>query len=293
MMPYAANTNREIVVCAIIACMGMATPMYSQDGVAASRDSGAENFSKFQFTDRFIPYEMMYFASEPGFLSDHRGSNAKFQISFAFRLFGLSAPGPNEDSARSDGLYLSYTQLSFWDTASSSKPFYDSSYKPELWWRQHIPLGTWCQSSEIEGGYAHESNGRGGIESRSVDRLFIRPVLGIALDNDIILNLKPRVFCYIDKSDNPDIDRYRGYADLSCSIGKEHGLQVDLLGRIGSDGRHGCLQTELTYPLDVLTGGHAAGYLYLQSFVGYSETLLDYDQRTDQPRILLGIALVR
>lgn len=265
----------------------------SQDDSVALELNGARNCHGDNFANRFTPYEMMYFALEPGLLSEDKGSNAKFQISFAFRVFEISIPENNRDNARNDGLYLSYTQLSFWDISSDSKPFYDSSYKPEFWWRHNLSFGNWCQSSGIEGGYAHESNGRGGVESRSVDRLFVRPVFRAVIDRDIIINARPRIYIYVDKSNNADIDHYRGYADLSFSIGKKNGIQFDIFGRIGRDGHHGCLQTEFSYPLDVMTGGHGAGYIYVQSFIGYSETLLDYSERSDQPRILIGIAFVR
>jgi outer membrane phospholipase A len=36
-----------------------------------------------------------------------------------------------------------------------------------------------------------------------------------------------------------------------------------------------------------------AGYLYAQVFIGYSETLVAYDQRSDPPHVLLGYALTR
>ncbi len=50
---------------------------------------------------------------------------------------------------------------------------------------------------------------------------------------------------------------------------------------------------DLSYPLDRISHGWVQGYCYLQTIVGYSENLLEYDHRVDQPRILIGFAITR
>jgi len=70
-------------------------------------------------------YEPMYFlvGTDP--------KKSKFQFSFKYRLFNAE-----KDLAQRypwvKGFHIAYTQTSFWDLKSDSKPFEDTSYKPEF-----------------------------------------------------------------------------------------------------------------------------------------------------------------
>lgn len=288
----AARAERSIIadIVAGAGCLLLATaPAWAEDGLAR-----APGRSRVPFGERFAPYEPMYFALEPGALTAQRSSNAKFQLSFAYRLLE-AGPALDAEGRLADGLYMSYTQTSFWDLASDSKPFYDTSYRPEVWWHQTLVPEAEGYALGVAFGYAHESNGKSGDQSRSMDRLFIRPIGEARVGDGWLLGAKPRFFLYLESSDsnNDDIERYRGYADLEGSVERIAGFKLSVLGRIGSNGRHGAVQTELSYPLARLTGGRLAGYLYAQSFVGYSETFLSYEWQSEQPRLLFGYALIR
>ncbi len=231
------------------------------------------------------PYEPLYFAIDPG-LSEGPLS-AKFQISLAVRLLDLS-PG---DASR-DGLYAAYSQTSFWDLQSESKPFFDSSYRPEAWWHVGLPDGAGLTGLGLEPGVGHESNGKGGSDSRSMNHVFLRAI-GRWTAGDLTVFASPRVRYYVEKEDNPDIPRYRGYVDLSGGLRMKDGVGLSLLGRIGSRADRGSLQVEITHPIAPLTGDSVPGFLYLQWYAGYGETLLAYDERSPQPRVMFGYALVR
>jgi phospholipase A1/A2 len=228
-------------------------------------------------------YEPTYFACDPGVSESPQ--NAKFQFSIAIRLLGLS---DDAGVVRPDGLYAAFSQTSFWDLQSQSKPFYDSSYRPETWWHSDLSGGNLA----LEPGLGHESNGRDGDESRSLNHVFLR-LLGRWESGGLTLTAAPRAKCYIKTYAGQDMQRYRGYLDLVGTVQRDGGWGASATGRIGSHADRGSLMVELSHPIEPWTGHHMHGYLYLQGFWGWSETLLAYDQQSPQPRILLGFALTR
>ncbi|EOD79613.1 Phospholipase A1 precursor [Grimontia indica] len=66
-----------------------------------------------------------------------------------------------------DGLYLAYTQRSNWEAYDSSAYFRDSNYNPELFYRLHI------ENWQIDLGAEHESNGAGGDNEVSWNRIYV------------------------------------------------------------------------------------------------------------------------
>lgn len=253
-----------------------------------------------RFWDRIFPYEPTYFLCEP-IPGGDRPFNAKFQLSMAFQVFGAPDKPPKFADDKPDGFYAAYSQTSFWDLGSESKPFYDSSYRPEFFWHQGFTPGLMHTSLlAVEGGYAHESNGKTPPDSRSQNLLFVKPLALWNFNDGWWISAGPRFHAYIgdllnndDLSDNPDIARYRGYANLDVAVGASNGGMVALRGRIGSEWDRGSLEADYSYPLDRLTHGWVQGFLFIQAFAGYSESLLSYNQHVDQPRVLIGFAITR
>lgn len=70
-------------------------------------------------------YDPMYFlvGTDP--------EKSKFQFSFKYRLFNPERTLAQKHSWVK-GFHFAYTQTSFWDLKSASKPFEDTSYKPEF-----------------------------------------------------------------------------------------------------------------------------------------------------------------
>lgn len=117
-------------------------------------------------------YEPMYF------LVGTRPRKSKFQFSFQYQL--LNAEGPlAQRYPWVNGLHLAYTQTSLWDLQSDSKPFEDTSYKPELFFlsRNLQPRGESRLRVFVQGGVQHESNGLGGEFSRSTNVVYVKPIL--------------------------------------------------------------------------------------------------------------------
>jgi len=218
-------------------------------------------------------------------------ANARFQLSFKFRLFV-----PDDPRSRSllDNLYLGYTQYSLWDLSAPSAPFRDTSYRPSLYY--YLPdvgiQNRVLSRIGIATGLEHESNGRDGAQSRSINTYFIEPSVNFGNLNDYHFKIAPKVYAYLGPTrDNPDIGDYRGHMDLKLSYGKPDGLEVATMLRKGRLGGTLTSQTQVSYPLSRLLPG-TAGYLMASYFNGYGESLLTYNQK-DRAQLRIGYALWR
>lgn len=238
------------------------------------------------FREHFFGYEPFYF------IAGTESPNAKFQVSLRYQLL-------NQDGALArhvpflKGLSVAYTQTSLWDWNSPSAPFFDSSYKPELLYViEQIDRGKWADwfRLDLQGGLQHESNGKGGVDSRSLNIAYFRPRITLGREDGFQFGIIPRVWTYVGEvHDNPDIADYRGYADLRLTAGWARGVQVSALGRIGHEGRNESLQVDLTYPMMRLLSGSFSVYLHAQYFTGYGESFLLYNERGDSFRIGFGL----
>lgn len=234
-------------------------------------------------------HEPVYFIFNDNWLgkSDY---GAKFQISLRYQLFNSATP---KAPTWQEHLYFAYTQTSIWDMKAASKPFHDSAYRPELFWDDPdfsaFPAIT--ALAGMRAGVGHESNGRDGEESRSINIVYVRPTFTFLGGEDYVWSFSPKIYAYLNKSDNPDIDDYRGYADLLLRLKKDDTWEYDLTLRKGTKDAYGSMQFDVSYPFRGFL--HSLnGYLYFQYFNGYGETILDYNIK-EPSRIGLGLMLVR
>jgi phospholipase A1 len=219
------------------------------------------------------------------------GLNAKFQISLRFRLF--------DDRGRLarqlpwiDDLYLSFSQTSLWDLGELSKPFKDSSYRPRLFYANY-DLARYFDGKlrvGVETGVGHESNGKEGEDSRSYNMLYARPTLTFGDPDGFRAYFAPLAHNYIAESDNRDIKAYRGHVDWLFGVGSKGGLDFWGVLRKGTRSDYGSIELNASYPLSKLSGGDLTGWLLLQYFNGYGESLLDYNRKLES-QLRLGIAI--
>ncbi len=231
-------------------------------------------------------YEPVYFI-----VGGDGGLNAKFQISLRFRLF--------DDHGRLarklpwiDDLYLAFSQTALWDLGELSKPFKDSSYRPRLFYANQ-DLARYFDGNlrvGVEAGVGHESNGKEGEESRSFNMLYARPTLTLGDPDGLRAYVAPLVHNYIADDDNPQLADYRGYVDWLFGAGSKGGLDFWAVVRKGARSDYGSIELNASYPLSKLSGGDLTGWLMLQYFNGYGESLLDYDRKLDS-QLRLGIAI--
>jgi outer membrane phospholipase A len=237
----------------------------------------------------FSPYETNYF------VAGSEDPVIRFQLSFKFSVLGECA-----GAAVTDWLgrpYVAYSQISLWDWMERSSPFYDTSYKPELFMlKKDMPLRLpLVRSWDLQYGIQHESNGKGGDQSRSQNLAYIKPVFNFGNPDKFHLTLTPRLFHYIgDMSDNRDMHDYRGYGDLTAKLGWNDGLILSGLFRTGYEFVHNTVQVELSYPMYRLPGCSQISdnlFIFFQVFNGYGESLLDYNRQTTGIRA--GFAISR
>jgi outer membrane phospholipase A len=240
------------------------------------------------FKEQFFGYEPVYF------ILGGKSPNAKFQFSFKYRLFSERGSFVREHPFLT-GFHIAYTQTSLWDWNAPSSPFLDSSYKPEFFYEASgVDRGLLGKSARLDfqGGVHHESNGKGGTDSRSLSIAYLQPTFVVGKTGGLQLSLAPRAWIYLGSlSDNPDIKNFRGHVELRTIVGWTDWWQLSATGRVGDDWDRGSLQLDLTYPLMALFSKNVALYLHVQYFWGYGETLLHYNDRTSSLRV--GFALFR
>lgn len=216
------------------------------------------------------------------------GWNARFQLSFKYRLFDQGS-GFGAEQPWLSGLYFGYTQNSLWDLSAASKPFKDTSYRPSLFWKwERRDQRTWIDGARV--GLEHESNGQAGPESRSINIAFVRPEWRWQSEGGRMLEFTPKFYTYLDKGENPDIARYRGYADWRVRYDSGGPWIVTTVARVGTAGK-GSILVDLSRRTRDTRVGPLSGYLHLQYFNGYGEDILDYNIR-DKAQLRIGLAIV-
>lgn len=231
------------------------------------------------------PYKMNYILPvtyDVNKKNDRKEFETKFQISFEkpllHNLFGL------------DGvLSAAYTQTSWWQTFAHSSPFRETNYQPEIFLTfPNDNKNSRLKASKIS--LIHESNGEDD-KSRSWNRVYAEAYYQF---NNLFL--VPKVWYRIpeDKADddNPDIDKYLGYGDLTFIYPyKKHNFEVKLRNNLRfNKNNKGAIEINWSFPLpsSIATFGN---YGFVQIFSGYGESLIDYDKEIH--KIGLGIAFSR
>lgn len=214
--------------------------------------------------------------------------DARFQISFKYRPFDPEARVAQFVPFASN-LYFAYTQTTLWDIGGNSSPFKDSSYRPSIYYKW-ADSGHGMLPDEWKAGLEHESNGQAGVDSRSINTAFIRPTWNIDF-GERRLALMPKFYQYIEKSNNPDIQHYRGFVDWQARFGREDGAVLTGLYRQGTDG-YAMGQFDLSYPISDKIFGRTGTFIHLQLISGYGETLIDYNRPRDA-QLRIGLSLAR
>lgn len=236
-------------------------------------------------TARLTFHEPMFAA-----LGAHEGLNMKFQLSFKFRIFQPENPA---STALLDNLYFGYTQFSLWDLGKESAPFRDTNYRPSLFYYRPdtgVQAGALTRLS-FAGGIEHESNGRDGDASRAINTVFVRPTFHFGDLTDYHWKFEPKLYAYLTRAGNTDIANYRGFGDFRVSYGAPNGWELAATLRKGMRKGYGSVDAQLTYPMSRIFSG-TAGYLFVQYFTGYGESLLDYNRKLGS-QLRIGYSLSR
>lgn len=254
--------------------------------IKSERDKPAISFLDRGFLERITPHKAVYFIYGPD------APAAKFQISFKYKLVDF---GSVESDEIVPTLQFGYTQRSLWDIEATSSPFYDTSYMPELIFESLAPAknngAAFFNWLGYQAAFRHESNGRDGDVSRSLNNFSLRTMFSFGLTSEWKLFIAPELFTYVGGlSNNPSLKNYRGYGKLNVGIGLPKGISVQASYWAGKDFDHESVQLDLTIPLHG-RWTNFEGYLLVQYFNGYGESLLNYEGKSDTIRA--GISFVR
>ena len=203
---------------------------------------------------------------------------AKVQLSFKVPLW--------LDIADKDiNLWFGYTQLSLWQVYNiqGSSPFRETNYEPEIILSFDTDYKLFGMNNTfIMLGLNHQSNGQAKPLSRSWNRLYANFVFET---KNLVIFLKPWYrLPEHEEDDNPDIEEYLGYGELSLYFNNDNRITgVRLWNNLLDSDNHTSVQLDWNFPI----GSGFKGYI--QFFNGYGETLVDYNYRTR--RIGFGIML--
>lgn len=204
-----------------------------------------------------------------------QNKDVQFQISLKTQLLQdipLVSTIPWVETSR---LWAAYTQRSYWQIfdGGASRPFRETNFAPEI----ILSLGlndkrpAWMPRM-LNIAAIHESNGREDPYSRSWNRIYLEG--GWEFGDAYTLIARPwwRV-PEGGNSDNPDIDRYLGYGDLTFRwdpAHSNHSANLLLRNNLRSDNK-GYAKFSYQYQLS----DHLRWYMMLST--GYGESLLDYN----------------
>ncbi len=215
-----------------------------------------------------------------------QNKDLQFQLSLKTQLYSdipLVRGLPWVETSR---LWAAYTQRSYWQVfdGSKSEPFRETNFAPEL----ILSLGLsderprWVPKM-LNLGALHESNGREDPYSRSWNRIYL--AAGWQLSDNYSVVARPWWIPKSDASDNPDIEKFMGYGDLTLrwhSTERDQWATLLLRNNLRSDNK-GYAKFNYNYALS-----ERISWYFMMS-AGYGESLLDYNHH--QNTIGLGFAV--
>lgn len=229
------------------------------------------------------PNESPYRDNDNQSLSDLRNAEADFQLSVKILL--------REDIFGENGhMYLGYTNHSLWQlySDSDSAPFRETNHQPEL-------ILSFTNDWKILGFrnvlndfiLNHQSNGQGGLLSRSWNRVMLNSVFergnfAFALSPWYRLPESEQEFPGDpDGDDNPDITDYMGNFELNAAFQHKDDIYSLMLRDTLDGNSRGAVELGWSFPISSNLRGQ------LKYFNGYGHSLIDYN--VDLEVFALGI----
>ncbi|WP_432463072.1 MULTISPECIES: phospholipase A [unclassified Agarivorans] len=224
-----------------------------------------------------------------GGLSGEQPENmeVEFQISFGIML-------PFKLFTDNDNINIAYSQQTFWQPYKrSGDSIRETNYEPEIFYQWNQPDNDLSQTawspSWVRLGLVHESNGQAQLRSRSWNRIYteFNFDLGEPLDiGKLNLAIKPwyRFKEEAEDDDNPNMEDYYGYGELSVDLefSKYHRLNLLARNNLKRDNK-GAIDVRWSYPISSELS------IYLKYFNGYGESLIDYNKHNQS--LGLGFAI--
>ncbi len=216
----------------------------------------------------------------------------KFQLSLKTEMMNNIPYIRSLPYVTSSRIWGGYTQQSYWQVfdGGASRPLRENNYEPEV----ILSLGIDNQVDGIKKNYiprmlnlgvVHQSNGRSNPISRSWNRIYLEG--GWELSDQFSLMVRPWWRVPEDKDDNPDLEKFMGYGDVTFrweDIKRKNAATLLLRNNLRSDNK-GFAQIDLQR--QVFNNPYLKLHLMLSS--GYGASMLDYNH--SQTILGLGISL--
>ncbi len=201
-----------------------------------------------------------------------------FQLSFKAKLWQDMFGKPVD-------LWVAYTQRSFWQLYhfADSSPFRETNYEPEVLFniRTKAAFLGW-KIRFVQLGLNHQSNGQSEPLSRSWNRL----VANVGFERGRLSVLARgwyRLPEDAEDDDNPGMEHYLGNGELwAYYFVNKHRLAAMFRDNLNFHENRGAVQLEWSFPLFADVAG------YVQYYLGYGESLLDYNHRVHR----IGVGFV-
>lgn len=219
------------------------------------------------------PNESPYRENNNESLSDLKKAEADFQLSIKILL--------REDIFGDNGhLYMGYTNHSLWQLYSDadSAPFRETNHQPELilsFTNDWEFLGFRNVLNDIA--LSHQSNGQGGLLSRSWNRVMFNSVFergNVAFSLNPWYRLPESAQEYPgdpDGDDNPDITDYMGKFEFNAAYQRKDDIYSVMLRNALDGDNRGALELGWSFPISSTLRGQ------FKYFKGYGHSLIDYN----------------
>lgn len=215
----------------------------------------------------------------------------KFQFSAKFDMWPNRTP---------HAVHFGFSQKSLWNLWSTSQPFVESNYAPELFYSYYHAPGRYdpdpgCGFFMERLGFIHESNGEKDALSRGWNRVYGESRFACYDAAHRYVAATVQAWLPAGQRDNSDIYRYLGYGELSLAVGSDRGEgwlgDWELTGRFRKGTRSlgaGSVEVDGRWRPRYGDWWRFTPYLYAQFFTGYGETLLSYDRSLTAVRVGVG-----
>jgi phospholipase A1 len=205
-------------------------------------------------------------------IAGDKDNQVKYQISIKYPLWY-----PYES-----GIAVAYTQTAHWNLYDKSSPFKELNHNPEIFIERTNDIKFIDFYRVIP--YTHVSNGLDGDNSRSVDAGAVE--MQLSYGEFINFGIREKITCFYNLAcQNKDYKRYRGNfeTELFAQIKSRKGyFSHEKIYIKGEWTKHfGWLECGLS--TRIITTKFRP-HIYIQYFYGYSEFLIDYNQKTNALR---------
>lgn len=191
-------------------------------------------------------------------------SDAKFQISVRQRLTNSVLPFKTY-------LFISYSQLAFWDVFKESFPFRDINFNPTVGIGRPLVYKN-RYLGDLSFQLEHESNGKDGDSSRSWNKVSISGQFKINPHWTYFGKLWVPI---VDGENNRDLTLYKGYGLFALSYNQRDKYHISAIvnKRAG-----GFFNANLTVNASYKLFKRDNQYLFFEFYNGFGEGLLDYKE---------------